>query len=263
VEYILASRRFASSERHCRLLRYLLEQTLEGRGDQLKEYVLGVEVFDRQSSFDPQTDPIVRSELSRLRAKLKDYYEGEGRDDSVIIDLPKRSYSLLFQLREAPAMWLSAGFLPDLVQYELRAGETGLRLQFQINHPALETIYRQRLGRTLLITNRFRGLKGGDWLHWGPMHHWTDSKIRIHAFYCLLGISLLNHVHRQAQQVWPQLTTERLKDELEEICETVLLYPPQEKGPYRTATVLSCQSLIQKTLADTLALQRVCSTHRG
>ncbi len=104
VQRILSSRRFAGSERHCRLLRYLLEQTLEGRGDQLKEYVLGVEVFDRQSSFDPQTDPIVRSELSRLRAKLKDYYEGEGRDDSVIIDLPKRSYSLLFQLREAPVV---------------------------------------------------------------------------------------------------------------------------------------------------------------
>ena len=187
-------------------------------------------------------------------------------------------------MRHKISRWLSAAFLAELVEYELRAEGTGLRLQFQINHPALETLYRQRLGRTLLITNRldwsaeqvvaaytgqqhieqvFRGLKGGDWLHWGPMHHWTDSKIRIHAFYCLLGISLLNHVHRQAQQVWPQLTTEKLKDELEEICETVLLYPPHEKGPYRTATVLSCHSLIQKTLAETLALQRVCSTHRG
>jgi transposase len=187
-------------------------------------------------------------------------------------------------VRRKIGRWLSADFVSQAVQYELRAEGTGLRLQFQINHPALEMLYRERLGRTLLITNRldwsteqvvaaysgqqsieqvFRGLKGGDWLHWGPMHHWTDSKIRIHAFYCLLGISLLNHVHRQAQQVWPQLTTEKLKDELEEICETVLLYPPQEKGPYRTATVLSCQSLIQKTLAETLALQRVCSTHRG
>jgi transposase len=180
--------------------------------------------------------------------------------------------------------WLSAAFLAELVQYQLHAEGTSLCLQFQINHPALETLYRQRLGRTLLITNRldwsaeqvvaaysgqqhieqvFRGLKGGDWLPWGPMHHWTDSKIRIHAFYCLLGISLLNHVHRQAQQVWPQLTTEKLKGELQEIGETVLLYPPQEKGPYRTVTVLSCQSLIQKTLAETLALHRVGSTHRG
>ncbi len=76
----------------------------------------------------------------------------------------------------------------------------------------------QRLGRTVLLTNRmdwtaeqvvagysgqqqiervFRGLKDGDWLGWGPMYHWTDSKIRIHAFYCMLGISLLQYVHRQ------------------------------------------------------------------
>ena len=40
----------------------------------------------------------------------------------------------------------------------------------------------------------FRGLKGGEWLAWGPMHHWTDRKIRIHAFYCTLGISLLQYV---------------------------------------------------------------------
>jgi transposase len=187
-------------------------------------------------------------------------------------------------VRRKISRWLSAAFLSELVQSELRAEQSGLRLQFQINHPALETLYRQRLGRTLLLTNRldwsagqvvaaysgqqnieqvFRGLKGGDWLHWGPMYHWTDSKIRIHAFYCLLGISLLNHVHQQAQRVWPQLTTEKLKDELGEICECVLLYPPQEKGPYRTATVLSCPSRIQKTLAETLALERVCSTHRG
>jgi transposase len=40
------------------------------------------------------------------------------------------------------------------------------------------------------IERVFRGLKDGDWLGWGPMHHWTDRKIRIHAFYCMLGISL-------------------------------------------------------------------------
>jgi transposase len=46
----------------------------------------------------------------------------------------------------------------------------------------------------------FRGLKDGDWLGCGPMHHWTDRKIRSHAFYCMLGISLLQYVHRQAKE---------------------------------------------------------------
>jgi transposase len=139
------------------------------------------------------------------------------------------------------------------------------------------------LGRTLLITNRmdwsaeqvvvaysgqqkieqvFRGLKEGDWLRWGPMHHWTDSKIRVHAFYCLLGISLLGYVLRQAQQVWPQITMEKLQEELEQICQTVLLYPAQGTGPCRTATVLSTESLIQKSLAEALGLDKLCSTQR-
>jgi transposase len=186
-------------------------------------------------------------------------------------------------VRRKISHWLSAAFVSELVHYQLQADVPGLRLQFHIDHLALEKLLAHRLGRTLLITNRmdwtaeqvvaaysgqqkieqvFRGLKEGDWLGWGPMHHWTDSKIRVHAFYCLLGISLLQYVHRQAQQVWPQITMEKLQEELEQICQTVLLYPAQGKGPCRTATVLSCESLIQKSLAEALGLDKLCSTQR-
>ena len=141
-----------------------------------------------------------------------------------------------------------------------------------------------RLGRTVLITNRFdwtaeqvitgysgqqhieqvfRGLKDGDWLGWGPMHHWTDQKIRIHAFYCMLGISLLQYVRRQAQAAWPGLSTEQLLDELRQIQQYTLLYPPQgDKGPNRVATVLSKQSLPQQRLAQELGLDQLGSTQR-
>ena len=57
-----------------------------------------------------------------------------------------------------------------------------------------------------MIRGVFRGLKDGDWLGWGPMHHWTDSKIRVHAFYCMLGISLLQHIHRKAEAAWAGLS---------------------------------------------------------
>src|SRR5260370_27538085 len=81
------------------------------------------------------------------------------------------------------------------------------------------------------------------------MYHWTDQKIRVHAFYCMLGISLLQYVRRQAQAAWPGLSTEQLLDELRQIQKYVLLYPPQgEKGPNRLATVLSKQSLPQPPL---------------
>jgi hypothetical protein len=63
------------------------------------------------------------------------------------------------------------------------------------------------------------------------MYHWTDRKIRIHAFYCMLGISLLQHLHKQAQSSWNGIPTEQLLEELRQIQQFVLLYPPQgEKG---------------------------------
>jgi len=115
------------------------------------------------------------------------------------------------------------------------------------------------------IERVFRGLKDGDWLNWDPMHHWTDRKIRIHAFYCMLGISLLHHVHKQAQTAWADLSIEQLLEELEQIKQFVLLYPPQgEKGPARTAYVLSQQTLAQQALVKALGLEQLHrSTPRG
>ena len=96
------------------------------------------------------------------------------------------------------------------------------------------------------------------------MYHWTDSKIRIHAFYCMLGISLLQYLHRQSQAVWPGLSLEQLLEELRQIQQFILLYPPLgEKGPNRVATVLSKQTLAQQALAESLGLEQLCSTHRG
>ncbi len=89
---ILGSRSFAGSERMSRFLRFIVEQTVDGRGRELKEYLLGVEIFDRTETFDPRLDPIVRVEARRLRAKLKAYYEADGRNDSLVIELPTGSY---------------------------------------------------------------------------------------------------------------------------------------------------------------------------
>ena len=97
LEKILGSEVFARADRMSRFLRFIVQETLKGRGAQLKEYLIGVEVFDRESSYDPRTDPVVRGEARRLRAKLMEYYEHEGKDDLVRIHLPKGSYSVVFQ----------------------------------------------------------------------------------------------------------------------------------------------------------------------
>lgn len=182
--------------------------------------------------------------------------------------------------------WLSAPFLAELIRYQLEEHAAGWHLQFDFDSAAFSQLLNQRLGRTVLLTNHldwsaeqvvagyagqqsiervFRGLKDGDWLGWDPMHHWTDRKIRIHAFYCMLGISLLHYLHKQAQAGWADLSLEQLLEELAEIKQFVLLYPPQgEKGPARTAYVLSQQTLAQQALVKTLGLERLHrSTPRG
>jgi hypothetical protein len=100
LEKILASPDFTRSERLSRFLRFAVEQTIQGQPERLKEYTLGVEVFDRNADYDTRLDPIVRVEAARLRTKLKDYYANEGRDDPVLIDICKGSYIPVFQSQE-------------------------------------------------------------------------------------------------------------------------------------------------------------------
>lgn len=97
---VLRSRHFTGAERRRKLLEYLTAQTLAGAGEGLKEFNIGVEVYGRDpASYDPRLDPVVRVDIGRLRAKLHDYYENEGREDPVWIELPKGSYAVIFHQR--------------------------------------------------------------------------------------------------------------------------------------------------------------------
>jgi hypothetical protein len=100
LQRILASPSFSQSQRLSRFLRFAVDQLQADKGDELKEYLVGITVFDRDEAYDPRTDPIVRVEAGRLRTKLREYYATEGRDDSVIIDLPKGSYIPSISLRQ-------------------------------------------------------------------------------------------------------------------------------------------------------------------
>ena len=80
-------------------LRYVVGRTLAGEGDQIKEYVIGVAVFGRGDDYDPRLDSIVRVEARRLRTKLDEYYAADGRDDTIVIAIPRGSYSPTFEKR--------------------------------------------------------------------------------------------------------------------------------------------------------------------
>src|SRR5437773_9804034 len=102
LERVLASTSFTRSERLSRFLRFVVEGHLDGRDNELKESVIALEVFGARD-YDPKQDSIVRTEAGRLRARLAEYYVGEGGGDPVIIELPKGGYVPVFRQREAEA----------------------------------------------------------------------------------------------------------------------------------------------------------------
>lgn len=107
LDQILRSRVFIQSHRIRRFLQFIVEESLLGQPHRLKEYPIGLEVFDRREAFDPRVDSIVRVEARRLRNKLEEYYRTEGHDDRVRILLRKGSYMPVFEHRN-----VSNGIMP-------------------------------------------------------------------------------------------------------------------------------------------------------
>jgi TolB-like protein/Tfp pilus assembly protein PilF len=101
LDRILGSGPFLQAQRRRRFLEYVVNETLAGRGERLKGYDIAREVFNRPESFDPNVDPIVRVEAARVRDKLREYYEADGRSDPIRIDLPKGSYVPHIEFRQS------------------------------------------------------------------------------------------------------------------------------------------------------------------
>ena len=112
---ITASPEFRSAERLTRMLAHVVEQTLLGNTDRLKEIVLGVEVFDRRD-FDPRVDPIVRVEASRLRKRLDDFYRRSGCPSGVMIVLPKGTYAASFEHSDLASAAADPGRRPGKIR---------------------------------------------------------------------------------------------------------------------------------------------------
>jgi adenylate cyclase len=100
LDRILSSPEFQATKRNRAFLRFVVEETLAGRARFIKGYNIAQSVFNRDASFDPQLDPVVRIEASTLRRSLERYYLTEGREDSIRIDLPKGGYVPIFYRRE-------------------------------------------------------------------------------------------------------------------------------------------------------------------
>src|SRR5436305_424970 len=103
VDRVLNSAALRNAEVLRRLLKYLAEKSLAGQADQLKEYSVGIDALGKPESYDPRQDSVVRIQIGRLRHKLSDYYLTEGKDDPIVLELPKGHFKLTWQARAVAA----------------------------------------------------------------------------------------------------------------------------------------------------------------
>jgi serine/threonine protein kinase/TolB-like protein/Flp pilus assembly protein TadD len=92
LQQVLASKPFAAADKLQQILTYLMEESLAGRGEQINQTSIAVDVLGRDARFDPSLDSLVRVEAGRLRTKLREYYYEEGKEDTVRFELPKGRY---------------------------------------------------------------------------------------------------------------------------------------------------------------------------
>jgi hypothetical protein len=101
LDRILASEIFARSDRLSAYLRFIVERTLAGDGDTLKEHVIAIELYGKPADFNPAADPIVRVDARRLRDHLREFYASAPPGD-VVIAMPKGSYTAEFTATVRP-----------------------------------------------------------------------------------------------------------------------------------------------------------------
>jgi transposase len=217
----------------------------------------------------------VTANLARCQAKLQDlessllsWQQGKGRGRR-----PTRA-GVRARVKEI----LAPQFMADLFQTEVGEREGLPTLAWRLDHGALHALADGRLGRTLLITDRmdwsevevisayrslssieetFRNMKNTHFLSFQPAWHWTDQKLRVHAFYCVLALTLSTLAHKVVREAGIDLSLPALLKELSAIREVAIIYP---SGKGRGKIALSRMSARQKKLFDLLGIGAFTST---
>ena len=167
---ILASTDFDASERNRRFLTYIVAEMLAGRGDRIKAYVIGVVVFDRDDSFDAQSDPIVRIEASRLRRSLERYYLLARKGDPIRLEIPKGGYVPVFRVPSEGERRTAAGpeqEIPAIREDEAPATSTSrARLRDSVSRRLAIPLTRPVAAGLLGLLVIALGALGASWLGW-------------------------------------------------------------------------------------------------
>ena len=180
---------------------------------------------------------------------------------------------------------LSSQFMKDLFRVRLDEQPTSgklekkaPRLQYEVDHAALTRLTNERLGRTLLVTNHidwtsgqvieayrgltrveesFKSMKNMAFLRWQPAYHWTDQKLKVHGFYCVLGLLLSTLARKQAFEAGIDLSLPAMLKELSAIREVAVIYPKGTLARARDHMAISRMSPRQRRLAEALNLAKI------
>lgn len=203
--------------------------------------------------------------LLDLQNRLAKWHSGTARGKRPTLNAVRT------QLREI----LSAQFMDTLFSVNLTEERGIPQLHYAMDHEALHRLTEQRLGRTLLVTSRtdwtpgkiitayrqlnsveqaFKNMKNAEFLHWQPAFHWTDQKVRVHGFYCVLALLLATLARKRAADAGIDLSIPAMLSELNGIREVALIYPPDTPGRTRDRVTISRMTPRQRRLADCLAI---------
>jgi transposase len=208
-----------------------------------------------------------RRALSELQWKLKRSQEPGAKG---------KGYTL--KSLEAHAQNLSSGqYIQKILRVEIRRERGKLQLNYHTNAQALEKLKANTLGRRILFTDNhlwtteeiilayrsqhhvesaFRTMKNPYFVGWEPLYHWTDQKIRVHALYCVMALTLAGLLHREARRAGLDLSLDALCRELSSICEVINLYPPiaGKAGRLRATTTYTEETPTSSRLAEIFQL---------
>ena len=217
----------------------------------------------------------IMASLQKARRKLQELQQSlRGRQAGKIKGGKKPTVQTVTRQVE---QILRGQFLKKLLRCQVQSGAIPA-LSYRTDTAALARLMRTQLGKTILFTDNqdwtdqeivlgyraqhhiesaFRDMKNPHFLGWSPMFHWTDSKIRVHAFYCVLALTLTSLLQRALHQKGQDLSLARMLELLGAIQEVLVIYPKAvgEKKP-RTATCLSAMEEEQRQLFDLLNLSR-------
>jgi transposase len=234
-----------------------------------------------QHLFDGQMQGLTAS-LNKARGKLRELQQQLRRWREGKVKGGKRptGAGVENQIRSI----CSAQHLKAILKAEVKEVRRGLELTFFTDQAALDRLCRVQLGKTILFTDNaewsdeeivlayrsqyhiedaFKQMKHPHFLGWSPMFHWTDSKIRVHAFYCLLALMLTSVLQREVWHKGEPLSINRLLEELGGIQETLVIYPRRQgQRQNQTTTCLTRMNPLQQRLFSLLDLQRYAPASR-